>query len=124
MAGNNNSSDVCSTVIKSYYSVYNTLGYGFVKDVYVNALAVELEKCKLEYDKQRPINVYYNNISVGEFCVDLLVDGQVLIEIKVVDELNGEDEQQLFNHLKATGTEVGLLLNFGKKPEFKRKLYI
>lgn len=124
MAGNNNSSEVCSSVIKSYYNVYNTLGYGFIKDVYINALAVELEKSNLFCEKQRPVNVYYKDVSVGEFCLDLLVEGQVIVEIVVTDELNGEDEQQLLNHIKATGSEVGLLLNFGKTPEFKRKLCI
>ena len=123
MSGNNGS-ELCSLVIKSYYNVYNTLGYGFIKEVYVNALAVELDKLKLVYEKQRPITVFYNNVNVGEFSVDLLIEGEILVEIKVADELDNEDEQQLFNHLKATGTEIGLLLNFGKKPEFKRKLYI
>lgn len=123
MSGNNGS-ELCSLVIKSYYNVYNTLGYGFIKEVYVNALAVELDKLKLVYEKQRPIAVFYNNVNVGEFSVDLLIEGEILVEIIVADELENEDEQQLFNHLKATGTEIGLLLNFGKKPEFKRKLYI
>lgn len=124
MAGNNNGSEICTSVIKSYYNVYNTLGYGFVKDVYVNALAVELDKSNLYCEKKKTVNVYYKDVTVGEFCLDLIVEGQVIVDIKVTDELGNEDELQLMNQLKATGAEVGLLLNFGKKAEFKRKISI
>ena len=115
--------DLTSKIIKCYYTVYNTLGYGFLEKVYENALKIELENKKLIVEKQKPIQVYYDGQLVGEYFADLIVNDQVIIELKAAESLCEEHEYQLINYLKATGYEIGLLFNFGKKPEIRRKIF-
>jgi GxxExxY protein len=103
--------------------VYNVLGYGFLEKVYEKALKFELEKAGLVVERQKPINVYYETELVGEYFADLLVENKVIIELKASESICEEHENQLINYLKATEIEVGLLLNFGKKPEIKRKVF-
>lgn len=110
-------------ILSSFYTVYNTLGYGFLERVYENSLEIELKTQGLSCFKQVLIPVLYNDIVVGNYFADLTVDNKVIIEIKAADCLCKEHEMQLLNYLKATNFEVGLLLNFGKKPEFKRKIF-
>ncbi len=110
-------------IIKAFYTVYHTLGYGFLEKVYENALAIELRKMGLSVVQQAAIKVYYARIVVGEYYADLLVEGAVIVELKAVRALVEKHEAQLLNYLKATPYEVGLLLNFGPKPEIKRKVY-
>jgi len=112
-----------SKIIECFYRVYNTLGYGFLEKVYENALKLELEKSGLFVERQKPIKVYYGSEVVGEYFADLLVNDQVIIELKAAEAICEEHEYQLLNYLKATGVEVGLLLNFGKKPEIRRKIF-
>ena len=116
-------SKLTDKIIKAYYKVYNTLGYGFLEKVYENALFLELCNMGLFVEKQRRINVYYDAQKVGDYFADLIVDEKVIIELKASEALCEEHELQLINYLKATEIEVGLLLNFGKKPEFKRKIF-
>ena len=115
--------DITELIIQAFYTVYNTLGYGFLEKVYQNALVIELRKLGLEVIPEACIKVYYNGQVVGEYFADLLVAGVVLVEIKAVRTLAPEHEAQLLNYLKATPYEVGLLLNFGPKPQIKRKVY-
>jgi GxxExxY protein len=115
--------DVTELIIKAFYTVYNTLGYGFLEKVYGNALAIELRKLGLEVIQEARIAVYYEGELVGEYFADLLVDGVVIVELKAAKRLLEEHEAQLLNYLKATPYEVGLVLNFGPKPEFKRKAF-
>jgi GxxExxY protein len=110
-------------IIKGFYTVYRALGYGFLEKVYENSLAIELRKMRLEVVQQAGIKVYYAGVVVGEYYADLLVADAVIVEIKAVRALLKEHEAQLLNYLKATPYEVGLLLNFGPKPEIKRKVY-
>ena len=110
-------------IIKGFYTVYRALGYGFLEKVYENSLAIELRKMKLEVVQQAEIKVYYAGVAVGEYYADLLVADAVIVEVKAVRALLKEHEAQLLNYLKATPYEVGLLLNFGPKPEIKRKVY-
>jgi len=110
-------------IIKAFYKVYNTLGYGFLEKVYENALFIELSSMRLLVEKQKQIHVYYEGKEVGQYFADLLVDGNVIVELKAAESLCEEHEFQLINYLKATEIEVGLLLNFGKKPELKRKVF-
>ena len=112
-----------SEIINRFYKVYNTLGYGFLEKVYEKALKYELEKAGFHVDRQKPINVFYETELVGEYIADLLVENKVIIEIKASEAICEEHENQLINYLKATEIEVGLLLNFGKKPEIKRKVF-
>jgi len=115
--------DITELIIKAFYKVYNTLGYGFLEKVYRNALAIELRKMGLEVILEARIVVYYDGEVVGEYFADLLVAGVVIVELKAVKRLLEEHEAQLLNYLKATPYEVGLLLNFGPKPEIKRKAF-
>ncbi len=115
--------DVTSQIIKAFYEVYNTLGYGFLEKVYENALVIELQKLGQDVAPQARIAVYYDDHVVGEYFADLLVADKVIVEIKAVRGLVDAHEAQLLNYLKATPYEVGLLLNFGPKPQIKRKVY-
>ncbi len=116
-------SDITGKIINAFYKLYNTLGYGFLEKVYENALCIELLVMDLFVEKQKRIKVYYENKEVGDYFADLIVGGFVIIELKAIESLCEEHECQLINYLKATEVEVGLLLNFGKKPEFKRKVF-
>jgi len=122
-ADNYKYSEITGKIIKAFYKVYNTLGYGFLEKVYQNALFIELVAMDLFVEKQKQIKVYYESKEVGEYFADLIVDRCVIVELKAAETLCEEHEFQLINYLKATEIEVGLLLNFGKKPEFRRKVF-
>ncbi|HEY7752158.1 MAG TPA: GxxExxY protein, partial [Ignavibacteriaceae bacterium] len=109
-------------IIKAYYNVYNKLGFGFLEKVYENAMMIELQRLNLKCEKQKPINVNYDGFNIGEYFADIIVNDCVIIELKAAEELAPEHEAQLVNYLKATNIEVGLLLNFGKEPRFKRRV--
>lgn len=116
-------SQLTQNIIKAYYNVYNTLGFGFLEKVYENAMVLELKEMGFEVEKQKQIDVFYHNEPIGTYYADLLVNDKVILELKAAQYLLEDHEIQLINYLKATKIEVGLLLNFGKKPEFKRKIY-
>ncbi len=117
-------SDITGQIIRAFYRVYNTLGYGFLEKVYGNSLAIELRQEGLSVIQQAPINVYYNGQLVGEYYADLLVEDKVIVELKTVEALADEHYAQLLNYLKATEIQVGLLLNFGpSEPEVKRRIF-
>ncbi len=115
--------DITSRVIAAFYAVYNELGYGFLEKVYENALCIELRKLGLKVLQQVPIQVCYQGQLVGEYSADLLVNDKVIVELKAADAILEAHECQLVNYLKATRVEVGLLLNFGPEPKFKRKIF-
>lgn len=110
-------------IIKRFYIVYNKLGYGFLERVYEKSLKFELDKAGFLVERQKPINVYYETELVGEYFADLFVENKVIIELKASEMLCENHELQLINYLKATDIEVGLLLNFGHKPEIRRKAF-
>jgi GxxExxY protein len=115
--------DITDSIIKAFYHVYNTLGYGFLEKVYENALAVTLRKWGLVVVQQQQINVYFEGERVGEYFADILVAERIIVEIKAAEALCQAHEAQLLNYLKATNVEVGLLLNFGPKAQVKRKIF-
>lgn len=115
--------DIIEKIIKAYYTVYNEMSFGFLEKVYENAMIIELKKLGLTAVRQQPIHVYYDDEIVGEYFADLIVEDRVIIELKAKGKLNEEHEAQLINYLKATEIEVGLLMNFGTKPDFKRKIF-
>lgn len=115
--------DITDQIIKSFYRVYNSLGYGFLEKVYENAMKIELEKIGYHIETQKPLEVFYEKKLVGAYIADMIVERKVIIENKAANALLDTNEDQLLNYLKATEIEVGLLLNFGKKPEFKRKIF-
>ena len=116
-------SKITEKIIKAFYKVYNTLGYGFLEKVYENAMVIELRKMGLQVSQQKRVMVYYEKEVVGDYYSDLLVENSVINELKASKSLCEADELQLINYLKATDIEVGLLLNFGKKAEFRRKIF-
>jgi len=115
--------EITDKIIKAFYQVYNTLGYGFLEKVYENALIIELKKLGLIVIAQHSIQVYYDNAVVGDYFADILVENTVIIEIKAAKAIILEHEAQLLNYLRATQLEVGLILNFGPKAEFSRKAF-
>jgi GxxExxY protein len=116
-------SNVTGDILKAFYKVYNALGYGFLEKVYENALSLELREMNYKVIQQKPINVYYRGALVGEYFADLIVADCVIVELKAKESINDAHISQLINYLKATEIEVGLLLNFGRKPEYKRKVF-
>ena len=112
--------DLTNRIICAFYNVYNILGYGFLEKVYENALALELKKPGMSVTQQESIKVYYEGVQVGDYFADIIVNGLVILELEAAESFRNEHFAQLTNCLKATDKEVGLLLNFGKKPEFKR----
>ena len=113
--------ELADRIIGCAYRVHNTLGSGFLEKVYENALKIEMEKVGLNVRAQTPINVTYEGRIVGEFFADLLVEDRFILELKAVQHLLPEHEVQLVNYLTATGLDTGLLLNFGKNVEVRRK---
>ena len=116
--------ELTDRIIACFYRVYTNLGYGFLEKVYENAMLIELNKNGLKAISQYPIKVNYDGVSVGEYFADIIVEDKVIIELKASANLVPENILQLQNYLKATNIEVGLLLNFGKKPEIRRKTFL
>ena len=115
--------DLTEAIIKTFYEVYNELGYGFLEKVYQNSMHLELKARGFKVEAQKQIKVYYKGQEVGEYYADLVVNELVIVELKAAEVIVEEFEWQLLNYLRGTNKEVGLLLNFGKKPEFKRKVF-
>jgi len=115
--------ELTEKIIKIFYKIYNTLGYGFLEKVYENAMMIEFKREDIPAYSQYAIKVFYEDEIIGEYFADILVDYKVIVEIKATRNLALENEAQLLNYLKATDKEVGLLLNFGPKPEIKRKVF-
>ena len=110
-------------ILKAFFRVYNTLGYGFLERVYANALALAAKQAGLAVAREIPVRVEYEGIVVGQYKADLVVNDAVLVEIKATHALLEEHQAQLLNYLRATRFEVGLLLNFGPLPQFQRKVF-
>jgi GxxExxY protein len=111
------------TIIGCAYEVHNVLGFGFLESVYEKSLLIELEKKGLRAEHQKPLKVYYDGQSVGDYIVDILIGDRIIVELKSVQQLIQAHEVQLVNYLTATGLEVGLLLNFGPlKVDVKRRI--
>src|SRR5690606_25812605 len=105
--------ELTEKIIKAYYQVFNTLGFGFLEKVYENAMFIELLKMGLVVERQKRIQVFYEGEIVGDYYADLLVDGKVIVELKAAEALCEAHEFQLVNYLKATEIEIGMLFNFG-----------
>ena len=114
--------DLTGKIINCAYQVQKTLGFGFLESVYQNALLHELTKAGLQARKEQNIEVNYDNQIVGNFTADIVVEDRIILELKSTKDLHPLHEAQLNNYLKATGKELGLLINFGHKIEIKRKI--
>ncbi|MFG4003913.1 GxxExxY protein [Flavobacterium aquidurense] len=109
-------------IIKTFFEVYNELGHGFLERVYQNSMYLELKNKGFKVEAQKKIEVYYKGIEVGQYYADLIVEDLIILELKAADCIVPAFENQILNYLKGTNCEVGLLFNFGTKPEFKRKI--
>lgn len=116
-------SSLTEKIIGAFYDVYNELGYGFLESVYEEALSIALQEAGLRLQRQVPITVWFHGQHVDDFRADLLVEGAVLLELKSGRTIDKAREAQLLHYLRATEIEVGLLLNFGEKPDFRRLLF-
>lgn len=115
--------EISKPILQIFYDVYNQLGYGFLEKVYQNAMYFELIAQGYKVEPQKQIKVYYKNKLVGEFYADLLVEDAIILELKACECLVSSHIAQLLNYLKSTKIEVGLVLNFGETPDFKRLVY-
>jgi len=115
--------EISKPILQVFYDVYNQLGYGFLEKVYQNAMYFELKSQGYKVEAQKQIKVYFKNQLVGEFYADLLVEDTIIVELKACEHLINSHIAQLMNYLKATQIEVGLVLNFGESPDFKRLVY-
>lgn len=109
-------------IIGLAYKVFNQLGFGFLESVYKKAMMIELSKNHMKVEAEKPLKVYYDNQVVGNFYIDLFVDGNIVVELKSVQDLAKEHEVQLVNYLNGINKNIGLLINFGPSGvEVKRK---
>ena len=115
--------ELSKRIIGVFYEVYNELGHGFIESVYHKSMVIGLKTAGLEVCNPGVIPVFFRNHPVGDFEGDVLVGQSVLLELKAVPTLDSAHQAQLLNYLRATDIEVGLLLNFGVKPEFKRLVF-
>ncbi|MCK4352448.1 GxxExxY protein [candidate division WOR-3 bacterium] len=113
--------EISEKIIGCAFHVHNNLGCGFLEKVYENALVMELREAGLKIIQQTPIKVYYKRETVGDYIADILIEDEIIIEIKAVRYIDEIHEAQLLNYLKATGLKLGLILNFARpKLEIKR----
>ncbi len=115
--------ELTEKIIGVFYDVYNELGHGFLESVYEQALAIGLNQVGIGVERQVPVSVRFRGHQIGDFRADLLADAKVLLELKAARTIDEAHEKQLLNYLRATNIEVGLLLNFGVKPQFRRLVY-
>jgi GxxExxY protein len=115
--------ELTERIIRCFYNVYDELGGGFLESVYERALMIEFRDQGINCENQKILNVYYKDELVGDFKADIVIEDKIIIEIKAVKSILPLHAAQLLNYLKATGIKIGLLVNFGEKLEFKRKIY-
>jgi GxxExxY protein len=115
--------DSTFSIIRAFYGVYNELGFGFLESVYREAMTIQLRAQGHVVEQERPVEVKFRGSTVGVYRTDLVVDNKVIVELKCARVIDSAHEAQLLNYLKATRFEVGLLLNFGHKPQFKRMIF-
>ncbi len=113
--------ELTGKILGAAFAVHNDLGAGFLEKVYSNALAVELGQTGISCEREIPFKVEHRNVVVGDYCADIVVEKRVLVELKVCAGLDSVHEAQILNYLKASGTRVGLLMNFGQpKLQYRR----
>ena len=115
--------ELSKKIIAAAYHVHKQLGHGFLEKVYKNALAIELGDSGIKYVCEAPLNVMYRERIVGEYFADLIVEEKIIVEVKALSKIQPVHEVQLVNYLKATNTNVGLLINFGESVEIKRRIF-
>jgi GxxExxY protein len=114
--------ELTAKIIECAFKVHRNLGFGFLESVYRNALMIELSKVGLVTEWEKKLQVHYDSQIIGDFIADVIVENKIILELKCVKQISPVHEAQLVNYLKATGIEVGLLINFGEQVEIKRKI--
>ncbi len=114
-------SDITGKINRCAVIVFDKLGWGFLEKVYENTMAIELEKLGIAFEVQKPLSIYYDQKIIGDYYADIVVDDKVIVELKACKALEEIHYAQLYNYLRATGIEVGLLINFGQKLDIKRR---
>ena len=115
--------ELSQKIIASAHNVHKELGQGFLEKVYKNALAIELQEAGIECALEASVSVLYRGVEVGDYVADMIVENKIVVEVKAVSEINPIHEVQLVNYLKATGLQVGLLINFGRSVQVKRRVF-
>ena len=115
--------ELTERIIGVFYEVYNELGHGFLESVYEEGMALALVQAGMRVERQYPLKVLFRGHVVGDFRADLIVERAVILELKAGSGIDASHEAQLLNYLRATEIEVGLLFNFGPKPQFKRMVF-
>jgi GxxExxY protein len=115
--------ELTEKIIGVFYEVYNEVGHGFLESVCEGAMMIALEQAGLRAERQVPISIWFRGQNIGVFFADIVVEGLVILELKCARNIDPAHEAQLLNYLRATTVEVGLLLNFGLRPEFKRLIF-
>ncbi len=116
-------SELSKKIISAAFAVHKELGYGFVEKVYKNALAIELQEKGIKCAVEVPLKVLYHGKTVGDYCADIVISDKIIVEVKAVGEIASAHEVQLVNYLKATGLQIGLLINFGESVKVKRRVF-
>lgn len=116
-------SELTETIIGVFYDVYNELGHGFLESVYRNSMRLALIEKGLSVETEVPIAVFFRGNNVGDFRADLIVEKSILLELKTAEAIVKTHEAQILNYLRSTVLEIGLILNFGPKPQVRRLLF-
>jgi GxxExxY protein len=116
----NDHSELTERIIGVYYRIYNKLGFGFVERVYHNAFKIELENEQIPFESEKRITIFYDKKVVGNYIADLVINDCLILELKAAENLDQAHHMQILNYLKSSNIELGLLLNFGKKPTIRR----
>ena len=116
-------SNLTDRIIGVFYDVYNELGYGFLESTYAEAMVVALQQFGLTAVREVSVPVWFRGVKVGQYFADILVDDKILLELKAARSLDSAHEAQLLHYLRATKIEIGLLLNFGINPQFRRLIF-
>ena len=115
--------DLTERIIGVFYDVYNELGHGFLESVCQTAMVMALRQSGLSVEQSVHYEVWFRGVAIGTFVADIVVNGQVIIEVKSGSALHPWHEAQLLNYLRVSSLEVGLLMNFGPKPEYRRRVF-
>lgn len=116
-------SEITDKIIGIFYDVYNELGYGFLESTYSRAMVIALRQSGLSAESEVPVPVWFRGEKIGQYFADILAEEKVILELKCARNLESAHEAQLLHYLRATQVEVGLLLNFGLRPQFRRLLF-
>jgi len=113
-------SELTNVILGAFFAVHSEFGFGFLEAIYVNSLAVLLTHSRLRVEREVHYKVYFHNHLVGLYKADLVIDSKVIVEVKAARTIVRQHTTQLFHYLKASGLDLGLLLNFGERAEFRR----